>query len=303
MLTVTSSSQSSERSLAPAPGVTPPPTEGSSYRFLSDVIIARGLVQPAAMKTALQASLAGRSLTDILVDNGHLGEDDLARTLAEHHRLDHVDLEVFEVDTEAASLIEPDVAQRFGAVPIAVLASGVLVVALHDPNGSTAALEFARLTGRVIQPAVASRSQVETLIGSLRHKHPVDAMLRAASSNAGAVLGQAAAFSAAGHEPVGGGQAVAFPASPVPCRGPGHGLPGEPCSRCRGLGRGLPGEPCSGCRGPGRGLPGEPCSGRRGPGRGLPGEPCPRRRGPGRGLPGEPCSGCRGPGRGLPGEP
>ena len=213
VLTVTSSSQSSERSLAPAPGVTPPPAEGSSYRFLSDVIIARGLVQPAAMKTALQASLAGRSLTEILVDNGHLGEDDLARTLAEHHRLDHVDLEVFEVDTEAASLIAPDVAQRFGAVPIAVLASGVLVVALHDPNGSTAALEFARLTGRIIQPAVASRSQIETLIESLRHKHPADEMLRAASSNAGHASSQAVAF---GGEPRAG------------CGGPGHGLPGEP---------------------------------------------------------------------------
>ena len=228
MLTVTSTSQSSERSLAPAPGVTPPPTEGSSYRFLSDVIIARGLVQPAAMKTALQASLAGRSLTEILVDNGHLGEDDLARTLAEHHRLDHVDLEVFEVDTETASLIAPDVAQRFGAVPIAVLASGVLVVALHDPNGSTAALEFARLTGRIIQPAVASRSQVEALIESLRHKQPVDEMLRAASSNAGPALGQAVAPSA-GLEPVAGGQAMALPASPAPVAGgPAVAFPASP---------------------------------------------------------------------------
>jgi hypothetical protein len=165
-----SSSQRSKRSLAPAPGVTPPPTEGSTYRFLSDVIMARGLVEPSAMKAALQASLAGRSLTDLLVDNGHLGADDLARTLAEHHRLDHVDLEVFDVDHEAAALIEPDVARRFGAVPIATLASGAIVVALHDPNGSTAALEFARLTGRMIQPAVASRAQVDALIDSMRRE-------------------------------------------------------------------------------------------------------------------------------------
>jgi hypothetical protein len=151
--------------------VTAPPTDGSSYRFLSDVIMARELVEPSAMKAALQASLAGRSLTELLVDNGHLGEDDLARTLAEHHRLDHVDLEVFSVDHDAASLIAPDVARRFGAVPIAALPSGAIVVALHDPNGSTAALEFARLTGRVIQPAVASRSQIEALIESLRRGH------------------------------------------------------------------------------------------------------------------------------------
>jgi hypothetical protein len=170
VLTVTGSSSldRATRSLAPAEGVTPAPAEGTTYRFLSDVILARGLVEPTTMKAALQASLAGRSLTEILVDNGQLGEDDLARTLAEHHHLDHVDLEVFAVDAAATGLIEPDVALRFGAVPIALLASGAVVVALHDPNGSTAALEFARLTGRVIQPAVASRSQIEALIASLR---------------------------------------------------------------------------------------------------------------------------------------
>ena len=162
------SSQSAKRTLAPAPGVTPAPTDGSSYRFLSDVIIARGLVEPAAMKAALQASLAGRSLTEILVDNGELSEDDLARTLAEHHRLDFVDLDVFAVDPRATALIEPDVARRFGAVPIALLDSGAVVVALYDPNGSTAVLEFARLTDRVIQPAVASRKQIEALISTLR---------------------------------------------------------------------------------------------------------------------------------------
>ncbi len=164
----TSSSQSGKRTLAPAPGVTPPPTDGSSYRFLSDVIIARGLVEPAAMKAALQASLAGRSLTEILVDNGELSEDDLARTLAEHHRLDFIDLDVFAVDPRATALVEPDIARRFGAVPIALLASGAVVVALYDPNGSTAVLEFAGLTDRVIQPAVASRKQIEALIATLR---------------------------------------------------------------------------------------------------------------------------------------
>ena len=171
MLTASgSTSTQGNRSLAPAPGVTPAPTEGTSYRFLSDVIIARGLVEPAAMKAALQASLAGRSLTEILVDSGDLSEDDLARTLAEHHRLDHVDLEVFAIDRQAAALIEPDIARRFGAVPIAFLPDGTVVAALYDPNGSTAVLEFAHLTQRVIQPAVASRSQIEALMATLRRE-------------------------------------------------------------------------------------------------------------------------------------
>jgi hypothetical protein len=218
--------QGSKRSLAPAPGVTAPPTDGSSYRFLSDVIIARGLVEPSAMKAALQASLAGRSLTELLVDNGSLGEDDLARTLAEHHRLDHVDLEVFAVDHEAASLIEPDVARRFGAVPIATLPMGAIVVALHDPNGSTAALEFARLTRRMIQPAVASRTQIETLIESLRRERmSAEDMVGAAP----AIYVAAAAPSAAQAELPGAA------ASPPPA--PGRGTAGDGDARVDALRR------------------------------------------------------------------
>lgn len=148
--------------------MTAPPADAAPQRFLSDVIIARRLVEPTAMRAALQASLAGRSLTEILVGNGSLSEDDLARTLAEHHRLDHIDLELFAVDGRATMLIEPDVARRLGAVPIAFLPDGAVVVALYDPNGSTAVLEFSRLTNRPIQPAVASRTQIEALIDSLR---------------------------------------------------------------------------------------------------------------------------------------
>jgi Type II secretion system (T2SS), protein E, N-terminal domain len=165
----TSGSTSTQRasSLAPAPGVTPAPTQAHPHRFLSDVIVERRLVEPAAMRIAMQASLTGRSLTEILLANRDLDEDDLAHTLAEHHGLDHVDLDVFAIDREAVALVEPGAARRLGAVPIAFLASGAVVVALHEPNGSTAAVELARLMNRRIQPAVASRSQIEALIDAL----------------------------------------------------------------------------------------------------------------------------------------
>jgi hypothetical protein len=168
VLTVSGSRPShQDRSLAPAAGVTPPPTEPSPHRFLSDVITERRLVEPGVMRAALQASLAGRSLTEILVANGALSEHDLAHTLAEHHGLDHVDLDVFEIDERATALIDPHVARRLGALPIAFLPDGTVVVALYEPNGSTAAVELAHLTGRTIQPAVASRSQIEAVIRNL----------------------------------------------------------------------------------------------------------------------------------------
>ncbi|HEV7804792.1 MAG TPA: hypothetical protein VGO80_03170 [Solirubrobacteraceae bacterium] len=158
--------------MAPAPGVTPPPQDGSCYRFLSDVIMARGFVEPDAMKAALQASLAGRSLTELLVERGSIAEIDLARSIAEHHRLDHVDLDAFPVEREAATLVEAAIARRLGAIPIAALSDGGVVVALHDPNDLSALREIGQLTDHAIQPAVASRSQVAALIDAL---HPSSA--------------------------------------------------------------------------------------------------------------------------------
>jgi hypothetical protein len=155
------------QTLAPARGVTSPPQDASSYRFLSDVIIARELVDPAAMKAALQASLAGRGLSEILVERGAISELDLARTVAEHHRLDHVDLDLFDVDHEAATLVDPVIARRLGAVPIAFLPGGTIVVVMYDPNASQAVREISQLIDRPVQPAVAARGQIEQLIDAL----------------------------------------------------------------------------------------------------------------------------------------
>ncbi|MDX6683635.1 MAG: type pilus assembly protein PilB [Solirubrobacteraceae bacterium] len=158
--------------MAPVAGVTPPPQDGSSYRFLSDVIVARGFVEPAAMKGALQASLSGRSLTELLVERGAIDELDLARAVAEHHRLDHVDLDVFAIDGEAATLVDAATARRLGALPIAFHPDGALVVAVHDPNDLPALREIGRLADRAIQPAVASRSQVDAAIDALHPSAP-----------------------------------------------------------------------------------------------------------------------------------
>jgi hypothetical protein len=155
------------RSLAPAPGVTPPQPAGPTHKFLSDALVARGLVTQQAMDAALLASRAGRRYSDILVVNGDVSDDDLARTLADHHRIDHVDLDVFPIDPEIKALVTPSTARRLGALPVAALPSGEVVVALYDPEALTTLVEMAKLIGREIRPVVASRSQVERHINEL----------------------------------------------------------------------------------------------------------------------------------------
>ena len=84
---------------APAPGAKQPPPAPGTPRLLSDLLVARELVDPATMKSALQATLGGRTLSAVLVEDGHVGEHDLSRALAERHGHD---LDAFEAAREAA---------------------------------------------------------------------------------------------------------------------------------------------------------------------------------------------------------
>ncbi len=154
-------SDASRRSLAPAPGVTPPRPDGPTHRFLSDAIVARGLVDQATMDAALRASRSGRRYSEILVNNGKLSADDLARTLADHHGIDHIDLDVFPIDAEIKALVPPDTAVRLGALPVAQLSTNEVVLALYDPEALLSIAEIANLIGRDVRPAVATRAQVE----------------------------------------------------------------------------------------------------------------------------------------------
>ena len=151
-------------SLAPAPGVTPPEPGGTPHRFLSDALVARGLVTQEQMDAALDASRAGQRYSEILLAERAISEDDLARTLANHHRIDHVDLDVFAVEADATALVPRATARRLGALPIAILPDGSVVVAVHDPDALTHLGELGRLVRREIRPVVASRSQVQSRI-------------------------------------------------------------------------------------------------------------------------------------------
>lgn len=149
--------------LVEVPGVTAPP-DGPRHKFLSDAMVAEGLVSVGQMQAALEAARTGGRYSEILVDSGVISEDDLARITAAHYRMDHVDLDVYPVDPDVVSLVSRGTARRLGAVPVAVLETGEVVLALHDPEALTNTVEVAELLGREIRAVVAARSQIERLI-------------------------------------------------------------------------------------------------------------------------------------------
>jgi type IV pilus assembly protein PilB len=149
-------------------GLTKPSRRGSSSRFLTDVIIEMGLVPRARVEEAIEASRStGTTPERVLVGDGALTGDGLARALAERYGLDHLDLSVFSVDMGAANLVTTSAAKRYQAVPVSFIDKRTLLVAMTDPSNVLAVDDIAIMTGYEVRVGVAAPEDIAALISRL----------------------------------------------------------------------------------------------------------------------------------------
>src|SRR3954452_25537259 len=115
-------------------GVTPPSRRGGARRPLIDVLVGLGYTTTEQVDAVQRtARVTGRQPEQILVEEGTITSDQLARAVAERFGLDHLDLTRFKVDMMAANAIPPELAKRHMMVPVAAVDSGPLLVAMVDP--------------------------------------------------------------------------------------------------------------------------------------------------------------------------
>jgi type IV pilus assembly protein PilB len=149
-------------------GLTKPSRRGSSSRFLTDVIVDMGLAPRARVDEAIESSRStGTTPERVLVGDGALTTDGLARALAERYGLDHLDLSVFSVDMGAANLVTTAAAKRYQAVPVAFIDKRTLLVAMTDPSNVLAVDDIAIMTGYEVRVGVAAPEDIESLISRL----------------------------------------------------------------------------------------------------------------------------------------
>src|ERR1700677_2308196 len=149
-------------------GITSPSRRGSSQRYLTDVIVDMGLVSRKQVEDALESSrISGTTPERMLLDQGALTQDSLARALAERYGLDHLDLGVFTVDMAAANLVSTAVAKRYQTVPVAFADKRTLLVVMADPSNVLAVDDIAIMTGYEIRVAVAPADDIANLISRL----------------------------------------------------------------------------------------------------------------------------------------
>jgi type IV pilus assembly protein PilB len=146
-------------------GVTTPSRRGGSGRVLTDVIVDLGFVEQGVMDEAVaRAEDVGQLPERLLVKDGTLTEDQLARAVAERFGLDHLDLSLYRVDPDAAKLVTAAAAKRYQALPVSFTDERTLLVAMSDPANVLALDDIGIMTGYEVRPAVASSTDVDALL-------------------------------------------------------------------------------------------------------------------------------------------
>jgi len=152
----------------PVPGLTPPAKRSGVKRRIGDVIVQLGFAERELVESVVEDGRRdGLPLGQALIEAGIVDSGQLAQALAERNGLDYVDLNVFDVDKGAASMIDGAKARRYRTIPIAFLADRELLVATADPANLLALDDITMATGLEVRRAVASPEDIDALIENL----------------------------------------------------------------------------------------------------------------------------------------
>ena len=131
---------------------------------LGQILIELGLITPEQLDTALdEHQKTPKALGRVLIDLGMIKEADLVRALAEQVGLEFVDLTDTQIDQASTALLPEALARRYRALPIGDR-DGKLLVAMSDPANVYALDDIRTITGRDVQPVVATSADVEAAI-------------------------------------------------------------------------------------------------------------------------------------------
>lgn len=144
---------------------------------IGQILVEAGLATPDAIDRALaeQKLRKGKRLGEVLVDMGVVSEADLTRLLGQKFEIAVIDLERFAIDPAATNLVQRDLVERYGILPVRATAS-TLTVAISDPLALDALDAFRFQVKRRIDEVLVTPTQL---------RHYVDRYLAASADGGG----------------------------------------------------------------------------------------------------------------------
>jgi hypothetical protein len=142
---------------------------------LGELLVRAGLVAPNDLVAALAtARAARRRLGEILLEQGLVGERELARIVADQEELEFVDLGKYDLDRGALELLSERTARQFCAIPFRSDQRSTLV-AVADPTDSEGLDALVAEIPGGVRFVVAVRSEVEAALAEAFGDRPAEA--------------------------------------------------------------------------------------------------------------------------------
>jgi type IV pilus assembly protein PilB len=155
------------------PGLIPPLARGRSTRLIGQVVVELGFAKVEDVERAvMHARESGRLTGRVLIEDGVLTPQQLARVLAERFGIERVDLAVFKIETDLARLVDPSFVRRYDAIPVGQDDDGQLLLAMADPANMLAIDDVTMITGMAVRPVVAAYDDIHRLSVKLGNDLP-----------------------------------------------------------------------------------------------------------------------------------
>jgi type IV pilus assembly protein PilB len=134
-------------------------------RRLSDLLLLQGLVSGDDLARAMdEQQSTGEPLPEVLARLRLLTAPQLYQVLADHLRLEYVDLSDHQIDPSAVGMVPEAMARRHSMLPIGFTDNGALVVAMSDPSNVLAIDDVRNVSDLDIQPVVATPADITSAI-------------------------------------------------------------------------------------------------------------------------------------------
>ncbi|NLC67544.1 MAG: Flp pilus assembly complex ATPase component TadA [Clostridiaceae bacterium] len=128
-------------------------------------VITREQLNEALMKHEIKR-LRGEKvlLGQILADLGYCTREDIARIVASQAGVRFMEIDHYSIDTSAVSLVPPEIALRYSAIPVG-FDKEKLLVAMKNPSDVIAIDDLRIITGYSIEPVAISDDALDSVLG------------------------------------------------------------------------------------------------------------------------------------------
>ena len=136
----------------------------SNQQYVEDALVAGGFITQAQLEEVKsKAASSGSPFLGLLVDEGHISNEVLSKTIADVNKVPYVNLKDAKIDKEVLRLLPKDVAMHYMAVPIGQIQNR-LVVAMLDADNVQAVDFLSNRIGRPLKVYTSSEEGIRNIL-------------------------------------------------------------------------------------------------------------------------------------------